>query len=173
MLSAGPCSGRLLRTSQIERGNRIPRRIHAVRVCHKDPLLRTCQPVTSCQRSELTGFASSFFLSLKFLSLTFLLHDSSLQAVFTHLRGYSHYFAAAKLCCCRRYTASALFSAEHRSSVNNKHKLERYWQPETGYYVASVYAPIKYLPAPVLAFMPQDGASDYSAAAYVGSGQVH
>merc|ERR1712086_337255 len=37
-----------------------------------------------------------------------------------------------------RYTASALFSAEHRSSVNNKHKLERYWQPETGYYVASV-----------------------------------
>jgi len=52
----------------------------------------------------------------------------------------------------RRYIAKPVFS-QHINGAD-KHKMERYWQPDASFIVASVYAPITYLPSPVLCFSP-------------------
>ena len=56
----------------------------------------------------------------------------------------------------RRFESKACFS-QHQNG-QDKNKLERYWQPDSNFIVASLYAPVTYMPAPCLVFLPEDPA---------------
>jgi len=70
----------------------------------------------------------------------------------------------------RKMTARAVFSA-HQNGVD-KHKMERFWQPDAAFIVASLYAPVTYLPAPALVFLPPSAETPQIHSPLVGFGSL-